>query len=309
LPRRVYITGVSGLLGANLALELKQRYVIGGADLVPAQMPELSTMDVVDLLDTERLRECLTRFSPDVVIHCAALVDVDYCERNQDHAFRANAGLPEILSSVCSDLGIKLIHISTDCVFDGTKQGEYTENDVPCPVNVYARAKLQGEISVLREPSNVVLRTNIYGWNYRSKQSLGEWIYHSLLEDKTLRMFTDVFFSPILVNHLSQIIKEIVDRGISGLYHAVGSSSITKCEFGRLLKEVFAIETGSIVEVSVDDHGFAAKRPKNLSLSNAKLRSALGVEIPDARAGLLEFKRLLDSGYVERLRGGSSCGC
>lgn len=299
---RVYITGIAGLLGANLAFLLRDDFDIGGVDIYPVVFRGVQS-DVYDLLSTSSLERRLIELRPKVVIHCAALVDVDHCERHPDEALRLNTGLTDTLSELCARLGSKLIFISTDAVFDGQKEGPYTEDDSPSPLNVYGRSKLLAEHTALRHEGNVVLRTNIYGWNYRAKQSFGEWIYNSLAKGDALRMFADVVFSPILVNELATAVVGVVTRNLRGLFHAGGTGQISKYEFGVRLKRVFDLKSGEIVKASVDDFGFAAKRAKNMSLDSSRLARELGFRSSTPAESITKFRYLLDSGYVSRLRG------
>jgi dTDP-4-dehydrorhamnose reductase len=141
---KLLLTGVSGLLGINFAQEMMQEHEIIGVDrgkLVSAPFKILKQ----DLLDAGSVEKILDAAQPDWIVNCAALADLDACENNPDLAKRLNMDLPRQLARACKTRSIPLVHISTDAVFDGEKDGFYTEDDKPNPLSVYAKTKLDGE--------------------------------------------------------------------------------------------------------------------------------------------------------------------
>lgn len=298
--KRIYITGIAGLLGSNVAYELSEKYIIYGGDLTAVNIPGVETQ-VYDMLDYEKLHNNILNTKPDVVIHTAAAVNVDGCEEQPEFAEKLNADLTREIAELCLKNHINMIYISTDAVFDGTATGLYDETDAANPINVYGKTKLMGETYVL-DGNNLVLRTNIYGYNMQNKNSFGEWILHSLTNDKTLEMFDDIKFSPILVNELANIIDLAIQKDIEGLYHACGTGSISKYDFGCQLKEIFALSTGSIIRSKSIDYIFKAKRSPNMAMSNEKIKKTLGISIRTPIESISYFKELYDKGYPEKLK-------
>ena len=172
-----------------------------------------------------------------------------------------------------------MIYISTDAVFDGKEDKLYTESDITAPLNMYAKSKLEGECFVRQYERNLILRTNIYGVNVQKKKSFGEWVVTALENNEELNMFEDIFFSPILVNELAEVIDKCMQADLSGLYHACGTGSISKYDFGMKVKEVFGIETGKIHRTTSDIMNFKAPRSKNMGMSNEKLKDILNIQI------------------------------
>ena len=199
---RIYITGIAGMLGYGIYRTLKDRAEILGIDIVDIEIPGIS-YSKISLYDMEDIEENIIQTKPDILIHTAALINVEECEENPEEAKRLNTQVTAALADLCARHKIKMVYISTDAVFDGKEARLYSEEDVVNPPNVYGQTKLDGEAAALKYPENLVLRTNIYGINIQKKQSFGEWIYHSLKEDQTLHLFTDIDFSPILVNELA----------------------------------------------------------------------------------------------------------
>lgn len=298
--KKLYITGLAGMLGSNLAYLLKETYEIAGVDLVPVTMPGISSF-CFDMLEEDKLMGNLKKVKPEVVIHTAAAVNVDQCEQESEHAKRLNDDLTRKIATCCKELGILMIYISSDAVFGGSKSGLYTEEDVPNPVNVYGSTKLAGEQHVLDIKNSLVLRTNIYGFNVQSKYSFGEWIVTSLLANQTLSMFEDIFFSPILVNDLSVLIDLCISNKICGLYHACGTGSVNKYEFGLYVKEIFQIPTGQILVSQSTQHEFIAKRSLNMGMSNEKLSKRLGIQIRTPQESIEEFYKLYQQQYQVQL--------
>ena len=173
--------------------------------------------------------------------------------------------------------------------------------DKTSPINIYGETKLMGENIVRKNKKNLILRTNIYGFNIQNKNSFGEWIYTSLLEDKELQMFTDIDFSPILVNDLAEIIDLSIKKDISGLYHACGTGCISKYDFGCNLKEIFKISTGKITESNSENFSFKAKRAKHMGMDNKNLCAELSCEVRTPIESIKEFYRLYKKGYKEEL--------
>lgn len=302
-PRpRWLITGGSGLLGGNLARMASSRAEVWTSYCEhPAPIAGCETIPL-DLRDGEQVAAAVRGISPEVIIHAAALTTVDYCQQHLEEAWAINAGGSEAIAAAAAEVGARLVYISTDAVFQGDRGG-YREHETAHPVNHYAASKLAGEVQVRRHlPAALVVRTTIYGWNARDKRSLAEWIRDGLMEGRTLPLFTDIFFAPILVNDLADAIFDLIDLKATGIYHVAGSQRCSKYEFGMILAEVFGLAPSSIEKTSVEQADFAAPRPRDPSLCVEKAQMALGRPLPDVRQGLTRFKALWDSGYVAALK-------
>lgn len=289
---KIYVTGIAGMLGSAIYRVLKRKAAVFGNDI--AQVQDRGLMySRISLFDLEAVERDILQHGTEVLVHTAAMVDVDRCEEEPETAARMNAGVTALLAEMCSRYRVKMVYISTDAVFDGEKEGLYTEQDQTAPVNVYGRTKLEGEQAVLQYPENLVLRTNIYGKNVQNKKSFGEWIYDSLTEGKHLDMFTDIYFSPILADELAELVYLACVQKLSGIYHACGTGCISKYEFGTKLREIFQIPTGSISPAVSESASFKAKRAKHMGMSNRKLCDRLQVRISTPEESILKFYDLL----------------
>ena len=299
---RLLITGASGLLGLNLALDASRRHEVIGADrgrLVSAPFPVIAT----DLLSPEAVKHVMAEAKPEGVIHCAALANVDECEHNPSLARMVNSELPAQIADACARQGIPLIHVSTDAVFDGQRDGSYSEEDPPNPIGVYAQTKYQGEQAVLQVyPHATVVRVNFYGWSLSGKRSLAEFFVNNLRNGKMVNGFTDVIFCPMWVNHLNEILLLMMAQGLRGLYHVVGPQAMSKYQFGVEIARKFGLQEGLISPQSVDKSSLTARRSHNLWLSTRKLAAALGQSLPTFLTGLEQYFEQYQQGYPQKIR-------
>ena len=299
--KKIYITGIAGMLGGNVANILREKYLVVGIDRVKVSIPNV-TQFVFDLLDFETLKNNIVNEKPDVIIHTAAIVDVDLCETDYLIAQKMNDLLTKEIADLCRKLQIKMIYISTDAVFSGDDKKLYTEDDQVFPINNYGISKLSGEYHALKNPNNLVMRTNIYGFNIQEKNSFGEWILYSLLGNKTINLFEDIYFSPILVNELATIIDETIEKNLCGLFHVCGTGAITKYNFGLELKKRFNVNTGKIICANSTNHKFKAKRALNMGMSNLKISRILNKKISTPEESIQKFYYYYNEGLPEKLK-------
>jgi len=299
---RILITGASGLLGLNLALDTRNAHEVIGVDrstLASAPFPVIQA----DLLDPDAISNVLKESRPEAVINCAALADVDTCEANPDLARLVNTEMPTQLADACARRKIRLLHISTDAVFDGQKGGFYTENDRPNPSGVYATTKYEGEKAVLQiNPLSIVARVNFFGWSLSGKRSLAEFFVNNLSNGKNVNGFTDVIFCPLFVSHLGEILVAMLDHGLHGLYNAVGPQAMSKYQFGVEIARKFGLRENLISPQSVDKSSLTARRSHNLRLSTHKLSTDLQLTIHDFSTGLDLFYAQAQQGYPQKIR-------
>ncbi|MFZ5904372.1 MAG: SDR family oxidoreductase [Chloroflexota bacterium] len=299
---RLLVTGASGLLGLNLALEAMSAHEVIGVDRGKLVRAPFRVMKM-DLLAPAAVETLLDSARPEWVIHCAALADLEACEENPGLARRLNADLPGDLASACASRGIRLVHISTDAVFDGTKDGFYTEEDTPNPLGIYAQTKLAGERAVLEAyPGAVVARVNFYGWSLGGRRSLAEFFFNNLTHNKSMSGFTDVVFCPMFVRHLAGVLLSMLEKRLGGLYHAVGAQAMSKYQFGVEIARKFSLPESEISPKSILSSSLTARRSHNLWLSTDKLSTDLGESLPEFSTGLDEFFTQYRQGYPQKIR-------
>lgn len=299
---RILLTGASGLLGLNFGLQKQNQFEIIGLvnqNVINGVPFETKQMDLTDL---GAIKDSIEQVKPDVVVHCAAMANIDHCETQPELAYRINADVPSGFAKICKDRSIKFVHISTDAVFDG-QTGNYLETDKPNPLSVYAKTKFAAEQSVLDEnPNAIVARVNFYGWSLSGKHSLSEFFYNNLAENKRLMGFTDVYYCPLLVNDLVDTLVEMIDKDLSGLFHTVSSECLTKYDFGVAVAKKFGFDPLLIDPVSVANSGLKAARSPKLTLSSDKLSNSLGHPLPNQSAGLDRLHSLYTQGFREKVQ-------
>jgi dTDP-4-dehydrorhamnose reductase len=213
-----------------------------------------------------------------------------------------NADLPGEMARIAGKLGIPLIHISTDAVFDGSK-GNYVETDEPHPLSVYAETKLQAENNVLSENKDaIVARVNFYGWSLRGKRSLAEFFFNKLSAGETVNGFKDVYFCSLFVLNLAELLMDMLKKELKGLYHTVSRECISKYDFGLGIARRFGFNENLVKPVAVAEGGLLAVRSPNLCLNVSKLENAMGRTLPDQKEGLERFFETYMSGYRQELQ-------
>jgi len=309
---RILVTGASGLLGANVALEAAAQghTVFGVGNRSPLNTQDFNVL-TTNLLDAGELDRVLEQAQPDWVINCAALANLEDCEKYPVLARRINSEFPGILAERCRKGGarwkpVRLLHVSTDAVFDGQKRNEetpYTETDEPNPLNVYAQSKLDGERAVVNAyPNALIARVNLFGFSPSGRRSLAEFFLYNLMEGRPVKGFTDVFFCPMLVNDIAHIFFKMLARGLSGLYHVFSTECLSKYNFGVRIANQFGLDAGWIAPVSVEVGGLAAARSPNLRMDVNKLSTDLG-EVPPTFSPMLErFYTLYQEGYPQKVK-------
>ncbi|MBI3271035.1 MAG: dTDP-4-dehydrorhamnose reductase [Planctomycetes bacterium] len=232
-----------------------------------------------DLLDTEAARRALEAVAPSVVINCAALTDVDGCETaaGREAAFRVNATLAGGLARLCAASGIRLLHLSTDYVFDGTRAEPYREEDTPNPKSVYGTSKRRGEEAVLEaHPGALVVRT---AWLYgpAGRKNFVEAILRLAREREFLEVVDDQRGSPTHAPDLARALLGLARLPATGIVHATNAGSTTWHGFARKILELSGVAR-EVRAITTTQLGRPAPRPANSVLDCARL-AALGIRL------------------------------
>ena len=300
---RFLVTGVSGLLGLNFALAVdgKKHHIIGVANTTALTWADFEFRQA-ELTEPGIVEKLVAETKPDVILHCAAIANLEACEADPQRAIEVNGILPEVIAQSALKHGIQMIHISTDAVFDGTK-GNYTETDEPNPLSVYARTKLQGEQAVLAANCQaMVARVNFYGWSTSGTRSLAEFFVNNLEQGRPVKGFTDVLFCPMMVLDLADMLVEAAEKNLQGIYHLVGAQFMSKYDFGLAIARTFGFDPALISPALVSEGGLKAARSPNLTLDTGKVTAALGHDLPDFEHGLAKFYAQYRHGFPQYIR-------
>lgn len=284
----IAITGVSGLLGAHLAAALSSRHRVVGFDRHAWWGTKSIELRQGDLAKREDRENFLRDAEPDVLFHCAAMVNVDICEERQADAYFSNGTLTGLLAREVPS-GCRIVYITTDGIFRGETPMQ-RETDLPCPRTVYGRSKLQGEWEVqLAGNLHQIIRTNFFGWSSGAKSTSGEWLYGALKTGDPITLFDDFWFTPIYVVDLVDSILRLAARGPGGIFHVTGRDRITKYDFGLQLAAVAGFSSARVARGSIENAHLRAPRPRDMSLNADKVAEILGRPAPGSDEGLARF--------------------
>jgi dTDP-4-dehydrorhamnose reductase len=280
----IWLIGNRGMLGTDVERLLKERKLgFASSDLE------------LDITDLNALQRYADRKSVEWIINCAAYTDVDKAEDEKDRAFSINADGSLNIARVAREIGSRLIHISTDYVFDGNKKEVYRESDPPNPQNVYGKSKLQGEIYIEQTTSNYfIIRTAwLYGMN-------GSNFVHTMLrlfnEKDTVKVVSDQWGSPTYTVDLAKAIITIIDKDSTeyGIYHFTNEGrtnwyELTKAIYTGAVVRGIAKREIEIVAISSKEYPTKTVRPQSSYLSKEKFRSTFEASIPTWQEGLEAF--------------------
>lgn len=237
---------------------------------------------MLNLDDPVRLASQFEQLAPDVVVHTAGLTNVDRCQEFPVLARQANSEIARNVAQVVSCSNTTLIHISTDHLFAG-EHSLYREDAIPQPLNEYGRSKLLAEEWVQQAcPRALIVRTNFFGWGHVRRQSFSDWIIYNLRAGNPLTLFDNVHFTPILADSLALAAHELAALGASGIVNLVGDERLSKYEFAQRLAGCFELPAELIRRDQMTRTSLRARRPRDMSLSNAKARQMLGRRLGSA---------------------------
>jgi dTDP-4-dehydrorhamnose reductase len=280
---KVIVTGAGGMVGQAVRLECERL----GDDVVAYDRESL------DITDAQLVLTTFERDQPSAVINCAAWTDVDGCERDPARAQAANSLGPENLALASRRVEAALVSISTDYVFDGEREGFYTQRDDPNPQSVYALAKLAGERRAqLSYARTVIVRSGfIFGPGGRNFLST---IGQPLRRGERIKAIGDAWGTPTYAKHLAVRLRELAQRDLPGVYHAVNSGEgATYEEFARVLVEALGLPQSLVEGFSASDLKRPAARPRNSRL-RCLLSEAIGLEpLPSWQDAVRDFAHSL----------------
>lgn len=288
MDKKMFLAGATGLLGSNIMVhpDIVHNIIANYHTRKIQEKTEKLDTSNLDLENYEVLNSYFYKNDFELIINCVAFTNVDGCEQDKSRADRENVKITENLACIAEKYGIKLVHISTDHLFDGS-EAMLDENANPSPVNEYARTKLKAEQSVLNEcPNALIVRTNFYGWGPSHRQSFSDWIITSLKNNTKISMYNDIFSTPIYVQTLITLIFKLISLDETGIYNIVGSERISKYEFGLKIANKFNLSKKLISEATYDASTCTTERPDDMSLSNKKLSEILSVSIEVADQGI-----------------------
>jgi dTDP-4-dehydrorhamnose reductase len=275
---KILVTGANGQLGTDIVKYFHKDEVFG------------YDVDVLDITDIKQVVDLVKQIKPDVIINCAAYTNVDGCEEKEELAYKVNAIGVRNLAVAALETKAKLLHISTDFVFDGCTDKPYLEFDKPNPLSIYGKSKLAGE-ELIRQicPRHYILRTAwLYGKNgnnfVKTMLKLGQ-------EKKTLNVVDDQIGSPTFTEDLIRVIAQVIKTDAYGTYHATNNGHCSWNEFAKKIFEYAGLQGIEVLPISTEELGRPAKRPQYSVLRNFMLEAQFDYKMRDWEEALKEYFR------------------
>lgn len=305
---RVLVTGATGFVGSNVVKAAEGKYEVVPTSLHPFDAMNYSVR-VMDVGSKEDCQKVIKAEKPDLVVHCAAYLDLVGCERKNAQARAVNVGGTINLREACKSVGAFLLFVSTDWVFDGTKPfGQlYSESDAPLPVNGYGELKLESERALQKESIEwaVVRPANIYGCNLmiprdvgaraRHFEEKGSWAMKQVLKlrrHERVRLPDDLYQTPTYAGSLATSMIRLYEKSLTGIFHVSGKQCSSRYEFAKELAREFGLD-GSLVDRGDTDDFVRSlnlevpiRFPRNVCLDVSKIENVTGTTMLNLHDGL-----------------------
>lgn len=287
--KNLFITGGSGLLGSKFEYLAGDRYDI----TVTHHKNPVPNSISFNITDEKDVLEKISALNPDLVVHSAAMTNVDYCEDHPDEAWKLNVTGTENIARACEKTGSKLIYVSTDFVFDG-ERGMYRENDETNPLGHYALTKLKGEEVIQKYDVNyAVARVSVlYGWHHR--MNFVTWVIDELKNGRNINIVTDQYNSPTLADNAAEAILKLFELDKTGIYHTAGGERVNRFDFAVNIADVFELDPNLINSIESTNFVQKAKRPKDSSLDINKIERDTGMKMMGTVEGLEYMKKIME---------------
>jgi len=290
---KLLVVGASGLLGSKIMVQARGRYDAIGTYNPEVDGADLWRLESLDVGSKDEVEKLFAEVVPNVVILTAAMTNVDACEKQPVVANRINASGPALVARACKSAGARLVHVSTDYVFDGTKKRKYVETDHPRPISVYGSSKLAGEKSVLSSlPTAAIARTAVlYGWNpIEGKENFVTWSLKKLRAGERVTMFQDQHISPTFADNLAGALLGLAGTDASGVFHVSGPDCFDRVVCGKMIANIFNLDENLIIPVKSNTLSLPAKRPAYSCLDISKIEKLLNRKMESFESGLRKMK-------------------
>ena len=277
--KKLALVGARGMLGTDLLSRVK-----GTFECYPVDIEEL------DITDREKVLRWIQEIRPEVLINVAAYTDVDGCETHQELAQKVNGEAAGYLAEGCALAGIRMIHISTDFVFDGSKEGPYTEEDVPNPLSVYGSSKLSGEKRIAEHLEQFLIVRTSWLYGIQGKNFVEAILKQAEIKDR-LQVVHDQVGSPTYVPDLSQALLNLLTVDSTGIVHVSNSGSCSWFEFSKKILELSGKGDVAVDPIPSSKINRPAPRPANSVLSCERYFRITGERIRNWEEGLKDYLR------------------
>lgn len=273
-------------------LSIETHYDILSVSRTPTETSQNTAIG--DITDRKALKALCMKFRPTVIVNTAAYTDVDGSETNRQEAWTVNVKGVENLVQMCRLFDARLIHFSTDYVFDGTK-GPYTEEDKPMPLGYYGKTKLASEN--ICKTGNIpysIIRTNVlYGSATSRHTDFVRWVLQKLIKNEPLRIVDDQYSNPTFIDDLGHAVELLIKRKRYGIYHISGADWINRWDFAKRIAKTFGYADSSIQPIKTAELQQASPRPMHGGLVTLKAETDLRMKMTGVESGLSTLKQRL----------------
>ena len=258
MKKKMLVIGGTSLLGYKLLSNTNnfELYASYNKNLINLKNIETLKIDITNKKNCEKI----LNLKPDIIINTAAITNVDYCEKFEKNAFDVNVTGTKNIAKIAEKLGSKLIHISTDAVFSGSKKF-YVEEDKPNPISIYGKTKLESEKIITKVNDSVILRPSVlFGWipfeyvktkdESRKTMNFGLWVIDQLYKNNKMSIVNDQINTPTLADNLAENIIEIIKKDLTGIFHLSGLSCISRLDFSKKIAKTFGYSDNLISSIS-----------------------------------------------------------
>lgn len=292
---KVLVTGANGLLGQELvALLLQRKHEViatskGASRLQPSIAGSLTYRDL-DITDGLEVQKVVTEFMPEVIVHAAAMTQVDECELNKIDCYNINVTATRFLIEAAKEVNSRLVYVSTDFIFDGSA-GPYKEEDEPKPLNYYGSTKLSAETEVVESglPWAIARTVLVIGNAIGTRSNIISWVKDKLSKGEKIRVVNDQFRTPTFTEDLAKGIVLIIEKKATGIYHISGKDLLTPYEIALKTAAHFQLDSSLIEKADVTSFSQPAVRPPRTGFQIDKARKDLGYEPLSFDEGLNKF--------------------
>lgn len=281
----ILITGANGQLGKALNDIYEGVEGIKLVNTIVGDIPYKESV-IMDITDLQQVSSVLKKYIPQVIINCAAHTGVDLCETDEENAYKINAIGPKNLSLIANEIQARLIHISTDYVFDGESDVAYTEESPTNPQSVYGKTKLAGEeyVGSICEKYTII-RT---AWLYGDGKNFVKTMLHLSENQETIKVVGDQFGTPTSAKELARMIQYLIKEEANGIYHGTCEGSTNWADFAKEIM-LYSHKSTQIIPISTDQYPTPAKRPAFSILENKRLKELGGYKMKDWKVALSEY--------------------
>ncbi len=279
---KIFIAGGTGFLGHRLIRFLKKKkyLVVVGSKKKKSEIK-------LNLTLKKNLNRIM-QLNPEIIINCAAMTDVDKCEKNKKLAYRTNVSIVKNLVLISKKLNCKLIHISTDHIYDDKKINNIEKKFHL--KNYYSTTKRFAELEALRHNKSLILRTNFFGTTKKYKGNLS-WFFEKIKNKKMINLFNDVYFSPLYVDTLCQIISELCIKDLYGIYNVGCINKVSKKNFYLMISKKLNLNFlyRSVKLNDVIKKFKITRRPKDMAMNINKFQKSFKIKLPTIKKEIERF--------------------